>query len=507
MYLQPLILAGGSGTRLWPMSREHYPKQLLSLAGEHTLLQDTAMRLDGLPIHEADDSRVPSNPILGIRAPLIICNEDHRFLVAEQLRQIDREPAGILLEPIGRNTAPALTLAALAAQEAGDDALLLVMAADHVIKNVAAFHSAVIQAAGLASDGMLVTFGIKPDRPETGYGYIRTGEPVEGTSAAGTAGQPRRLAAFVEKPDAATAQAYLDSGDYLWNSGMFMMRAAVWLEAIAHFHPAMAEACRMTYASGRADGIFRHMGRTEMAACPSDSIDYAVMEKLSAEAVDQTAAYQAAVVPLDAAWSDVGAWSSLWDISAGDENRNVVSGDVYCHDTHDSLLVAEHRLLATVGIDNIVVIETPDAVLVARKDRAQDIKHIVQRLKQEQREEHRTHRKVYRPWGSYESLDMGQRFQVKRLTLKPGAAISRQLHHHRAEHWIVVSGTARVTRGEEQFLLSENESTYIPVGATHRLENPGKVPVEIVEVQSGSYLGEDDIVRFDDNNRPEHEEP
>ncbi len=498
MYLQPLILAGGSGTRLWPMSREHYPKQLLSLAGEHTLLQDAATRLDGLPLGDAGVADGAANPIHAVRAPLVICNEDHRFLVAEQLRQVDRKPAGILLEPVGRNTAPALTLAALAELATGDDAILLVMAADHVIRDVATFHRAVIQAAVLAGDGMLVTFGITPDRPETGYGYIKTGAPV-GEQSTAPQSQPRRLAAFVEKPDAETAQAYLDSGQYLWNSGMFMMRASVWLEAIRHFQPEMAEACRLTYDRGRADGVFRHMSRAEMEACPSDSIDYAVMEKISGGAEEgAAAAYRAAVVPLDAAWSDVGAWSSLWDISPGDEDGNVISGDVYCHDTRDSLLVAEHRLLATVGLDDVVVIETPDAVLVARKDRAQDIKHIVQRLKQEQREEHRTHRKVYRPWGSYEGLDMGDRFQVKRLTLTPGAAISLQLHHHRAEHWIVVSGTARVTRDGEQFLLSENESTYIPVGARHRLENPGKVPVEIVEVQSGSYLGEDDIVRVED---------
>ncbi len=506
MYLQPLILAGGSGSRLWPMSREHYPKQLLSLAGEHTLLQDTAMRLTGLPIRDAGASDSSPNPIHAIRAPLVICNEDHRFLVAEQLRQVDREPVGILLEPVGRNTAPAMTLAALAELDTGEDAILLVMAADHVIKDVAAFHAAVIQAAALARDGMLVTFGVKPDRPETGYGYIKTGAPVGDESVAAES-RSRQLAAFVEKPDAETAQAYLDSGQYLWNSGMFMMRASVWLEAIAHYQPEMAEACRLTYAKGRSDGLFRHLGRAEMEACPSDSIDYAVMEKISAEADKATAAYRAAVVPLDAAWSDVGAWSSLWDISPGDESGNVITGDVYCHDTHDSLLVAEHRLLAAVGVDGIVVIETPDAVLVAKKERAQDIKHIVQRLKREQREEHRTHRRVYRPWGSYESLDMGQRFEVKRLTLKPGAAISLQLHHHRAEHWIVVSGTARVSRDDEQFLLSENESTYIPVGARHRLENPGKVPVEIVEVRSGSYFGDDDIVRFEDKYNRENEEP
>ena len=506
MYLQPVILAGGSGTRLWPMSREHYPKQLLPLAGEHTLLQDTATRLGGLPLTEDEVSEDSSNPLQGVRAPLVICNEDHRFLVAEQLRQIEREPARILLEPVGRNTAPALTLAALAVAASGEDTVLLVMAADHVIKDVPAFHGAVIQAAALAQEGMLVTFGITPDRPETGYGYIKTGAPV-GQQVAASGSQARRIAAFVEKPDAETARAYLDSGQYLWNSGMFMMRSSVWLEAIAHFQPEMAKACRLTYDNGRSDGVFHHMGRTEMEGCPSDSIDYAVMERISGEAGDAAAAYRAAVVPLDAAWSDVGAWSSLWDISPGDENGNVISGDVYCHETHDSLLVAEHRLLATVGVDDLVVIETPDAVLVTRKGRAQDIKHIVQRLKQERREEHRTHRKVYRPWGSYESLDTGHRFQVQRLTLKPGAAISLQLHHHRAEHWIVVSGTARVTRDGEQYLLSENESTYIPVGARHRLENPGKVPVEIVEVQSGSYLREDDIVRFEDMYHREDEQP
>jgi len=502
MDLQPVILAGGSGSRLWPMSREHYPKQLLALAGEQTLLQDTVTRLDGLA---ATGGEVAGAGVQEVHGPLVICNEEHRFLVAEQLRQIGREPVSILLEPIGRNTAPALTLAALSALEAGGDPVLLVMPADHVIKDTTAFQSTVLQGAALAADGYLVTFGITPDRPETGYGYIRQGGPivaqrssVEESSALGPGSF--LIAAFVEKPDRETARGYLDAGDYLWNSGMFMMRASVWLDAIGHFEPEMAEASRAAFRAGRKEGEFFFLGRAELEACPSNSIDYAVMERLTdrTRAGEEAPAYRAAVVPLDAAWSDVGAWSSLWEISSADEAGNVALGDVYVHDTRDSLLIADHRLVAAVGVDDLVVIETPDAVLVAKKERSQDIKHIVQRLKAEDREEHRSHRRVHRPWGSFESLDVGDRFQVKRITLKPGAAISLQLHHHRAEHWIVVSGTALVTRGDERVLVSENESTYIPLGARHRLENPGKLPLEIIEVQSGSYLGEDDIVRFED---------
>jgi mannose-1-phosphate guanylyltransferase/mannose-6-phosphate isomerase len=486
--LQPVLLAGGSGSRLWPMSRETYPKQLLSLTGEHTLLQDTVTRLDGFP--QAQET----SGVTDVRAPLIVCNEEHRFLVADQLRQIGVVPWRILLEPFGRNTAPALTLAALAVKE-GEDAVMLVMPADHIINDITAFQAAVVEGAALAVDDRLVTFGITPDRPETGYGYIKTGPAL-----AARTGQlaPRKIAAFVEKPDLETAQRYVDSGEYLWNSGLFMMKASVWLDAIADFEPEIERACREAYEYGHPEEAYYFVGRADLEACPSNSIDYAVMERVTGEAAEESPAYRTAVVPLTAGWSDVGAWSALWDIRAADENENVVAGDVYAIDTHDSLLIAEHRLVAAVGLDNLVVVETSDAVLVARKDRAQDIKQIVERLKAEQRDEHRTHRKVHRPWGSFEGLDAGERFQVKRLTVKPGAAISLQLHHHRAEHWVVVKGTARVTRGEEHFLVSENQSTFIPVGTRHRLENPGKVPLEIIEVQSGSYLAEDDIVRFED---------
>jgi mannose-1-phosphate guanylyltransferase/mannose-6-phosphate isomerase len=460
MKLQPVILSGGSGTRLWPLSRELYPKQLLCLVGEDTLLQQTVARLDGLE---------------GVSAPVLVCNEEHRFLVAEQLREMNVTPADIVLEPVGRNTAPALTLAALAATAGGEDPLLLAMPADHVIRDVPAFHSAIRQATELAGQGRLVTFGIVPQSAETGYGYIRRGREHD-------------VAAFVEKPDAKTAEAYLQSGEYLWNSGMFLLRASVWLEELGRSHGQILKACESAFAAGVRDGDFRRVAKEAFVLCPSDSIDYAVMEKT----------HRAAVVPLDAGWSDIGAWSAMWQVCEQDASGNVVKGDVVAHDTRNALLIAEHRLLGAVGVENLVVVETPDAVLVAHKDRAQDVKEIVGRLRQLKRSEHLSHRRVHRPWGSYEGIDAGERFQVKRLIVKPGAAISLQMHHHRAEHWVVVKGTARVTRGNEVILLSENQSTYIPIGMTHRLENPGTIPLEIVEVQSGSYLGEDDIVRLED---------
>jgi len=503
MKIQPVILSGGSGTRLWPLSREYYPKQLLALSGELSLLQETIKRLDGLD--QAD---------IGLAPALIICNEEHRFLVAEQARQADIALQGIILEPCGRNTAPALTLAAESIlalstdDESGDDRIMLVMPADHVIKDIKAFHQAIGLGSRLAANDYLVTFGIVPDHAETGYGYIRKGRQIDRASVSSDT-RPYNIASFVEKPDAATAQAYLDSGEYLWNSGMFMMKASVWQQAIAQFRPDILTACQNAVQQGEQDQDFFRVANDAFAACPSDSIDYAVMEKLSQDNISDSNSdsdlspkslvlLNSAVIPLDAGWSDIGSWSALWDASDSDEQGNVISGDVYAIDTTNSLLLAEQRLLATVGVEDIVVVETADAVLVAHKDQAQQVKQVVERIKRDQRSEHQTHRRVHRPWGSYEGVDVGERFQVKRITVNPGSTLSLQMHHHRAEHWIVVKGAARVTRGEETFLLSENESTYIPIGVTHRLENPGTLPLEIIEVQSGSYLGEDDIVRFED---------
>jgi mannose-1-phosphate guanylyltransferase/mannose-1-phosphate guanylyltransferase/mannose-6-phosphate isomerase len=458
--ISPVILSGGSGTRLWPLSRELYPKQLICLVGDRTLLQDTVARLDG---------------VAGVSEPLIVCNEEHRFLIAEQLREIGHGARDIILEPAGRNTAPALTLAALTLEQAGNDDPMLVMPADHVIQDVKAFANAVAQAVPLAAAGRLVTFGIVPTLPETGYGYIRKG-------------QNHDVAAFVEKPDADTAARYVASGEYFWNSGMFLIRPSVWIAELSRHRRDMLDVCRAAFADTRRDGDFHRVNKDAFLKCPSDSIDYAVMEKTD----------RASVIPLDAGWSDIGAWSALWQVSAQDDDGNVLRGDVHAHDTRNALLIAQSRFLAAVGIEDTIVIETPDAVLVAHKDSAQDVKAIVGHLKAAKRTEHQIHRKVYRPWGSYEGVDAGDRFQVKRLIVKPGASLSLQMHHHRAEHWVVVRGTARVTRGEDVFLLSENQSTYIPIGAKHRLENPGAIPLEIIEVQSGSYLGEDDIVRFED---------
>ena len=473
MIIQPVILAGGSGTRLWPLSRELYPKQLLPLVGDNTMLQETVNRLDGLSSELAD--------------PLVICNEEHRFLVAEQIRLLGKHCASIILEPIGRNTAPALTLAALAAKEAGSDPVLFVMPADHVIQNTSAFHQAIQQAAQLADEGGLVTFGIVATGPETGYGYIKRGQALSGSNN-------YQVDSFVEKPDVKTAEGYIDSGDYYWNSGMFMMKASVWLEEITKHRAEILSACEKSWQGGAKDQDFYRVDKSAFEACPSDSIDYAVMEK----ATSKESKTRVAVVPLDADWSDVGAWSSLWEVSAQDKEGNVIKGDVYTHNTNDALLYAGHRFLATVGVKDLIVIETADAVMVAHKDHAQDVKAIVDRLKAENREERKLHRCVYRPWGSYEGIDKGPRFQVKRIVVNPGAQLSLQMHHHRAEHWIIVSGTARITRNDDVFMLSENESTYIPIGAKHRLENPGTIPLEMIEVQSGSYLGEDDIVRFED---------
>jgi mannose-1-phosphate guanylyltransferase/mannose-6-phosphate isomerase len=476
--VQPVVLSGGSGTRLWPLSREHYPKQLLSFAGERSLLQETVLR--------AGQGALKAAP------PLIVCNEEHRFLVAEQVRELGQAPVGIILEPAGRNTAPALTLAALSLESRGQDPVMLVMPADHVIRDGEVFAAAVGDAAARAAAGELVTFGIIPTAPETGYGYIKIGEPI-GAKGKGVS-SPLRLEAFVEKPDLATAQAYVDGGAHLWNSGMFVIRASVWLRALGAFRPDILAACRRAMSGGQADRDFYRIDKAAFEACPSDSIDYAVMEKVAGSHED----FQAAVVPLAAGWSDVGAWSAIWEVGEADADGNVSRGDVLLYGTRNSLLFAEHRLVAGVGLEDMVVVETADAVMVAPRSRAQEVKQIVERLRDGNRSERLTHRRVYRPWGTYEGIDAGDRFQVKRIVVKPGASLSLQMHHHRAEHWVVVCGTARVTRGKEVFLLAENQSTYIPIGETHRLENPGTIPLEIIEVQSGSYLGEDDIVRIED---------
>jgi mannose-1-phosphate guanylyltransferase/mannose-6-phosphate isomerase len=477
MSIQPVILSGGSGTRLWPMSRERYPKQLLAVSGDWSLLQQTALRLHGMSFAGEPVGR-----------PVVVCNEEYRFITAEQLRQAGTPAECVVLEPVGRNTAPALALAALLALVEGGDPILLVMPADHLIGDTAAFREAIVRGAEAAADGAVVTFGITPDRPETGYGYIRVAPPASDGAVPG-------LDRFVEKPDAATAQQYLDCGEYLWNSGLFMGRASVWCDLLRRYRPDILAACETALQEGEDDHDFFRVGKAAFTACPSDSIDYAVMERLAAE---QARPVPAVVVPLSAGWSDVGAWDALWQVSGKDEAGNVLRGDVMLQDSRDSLVFSESRLVSCVGIDNLVVVETADAVMVAAKDRTQDVKKIVARLKTECRDQAQAHRKVYRPWGSYDAIDSGDRFQVKRIVVKPGASLSLQMHHHRAEHWIVVRGTARVTRGEEVFLLAENESTYIPLGTTHRLENPGKVPLEIIEVQSGAYLGEDDIVRFED---------
>jgi mannose-1-phosphate guanylyltransferase / mannose-6-phosphate isomerase len=475
MRLQPVILCGGSGTRLWPLSREQYPKQLLALAGEgDTLLQATARRISG--------SSMGEHKILG---PIVVANEDYRFIAAEQLRQAGVVPAAIVLEPVGRNTAPALTLAALVALQAGDDPVLVVMPADHVITDPDAFRSAVAHGAAHAEAGNFVTFGIQPDRPETGYGYIRRGKPLGGPG-----GSASEIDAFVEKPDADTAERYIASREFLWNSGIFVLRAAAWLKQLKALRPDMVQACTAAFTARGPDRDFLRVGKEGFAGCPSDSIDFAVMEKLPAGL--------GVVIPLQAGWSDVGAWDAFWNLRGKDAENNVLHGDVMAVATHDTLAISQSRLVALVGVSEAVVVETPDAVLVAHKDEMQRVKDLVARLKREGRSEAQAHRKVHRPWGYYDSVDSGNRFQVKRIVVNPGAALSLQMHHHRAEHWVVVRGTARVTRGEETFLVSENESTFIPVGTRHRLENPGKVPLEIIEVQSGTYLGEDDIIRFDD---------
>lgn len=461
----PVIVAGGTGSRLWPLSRQLNPKQFLPLAdAEMSMLQATILRLRGL----------------AAATPQLICNEQHRFLAAEQLRQLDMEHASILLEPVGRNTAPAIALAALQACKDGQDPVLLVLAADHLIQDVPAFHASIQSALPLAQDGKLVTFGVVPDRAETGYGYIEKGPAV------GTGGFA--VNRFVEKPDLATACDYLASGNFFWNSGMFMFQASRYLQELERFQPQILAACRQALEGGTQDMHFTRVDSDVFAACPDDSIDYAVMEK-TADAV---------MVPLNAGWSDIGSWSALWDVSPKDAHGNVFKGDVLSHASQNSYVHADSRLVTLVGVDDLVVVETKDAVLVAHKDKVQDVKKIVEQIKNGSRQEHVNHREVYRPWGMYDSIDNGHRYQVKRITVKPGAKLSVQMHHHRAEHWIVVSGTAKVTNGERTYLVCENESTYIPIGQIHALENPGVINLELIEVQSGSYLGEDDIVRFED---------
>ncbi|MEI7037511.1 mannose-1-phosphate guanylyltransferase/mannose-6-phosphate isomerase [Fulvimonas yonginensis] len=464
--LIPLVLSGGSGTRLWPVSRSNLPKQFLALTGQGTLFQQTLVRTRELP---------------DLAPPIVVAADDHRFLAAEQLREAGFEDATIVLEPLARNTAPAIALGALAALEHDPDATLLVLPADHLVGESGPFVEAVRTALPLARAGWLVTFGIRPDRPETGFGYIRRAEPLEGNAF--------RVGRFVEKPDLATAESYLADGGYDWNSGMFLFRAARYLEELQAHAPAMLAAVREAHAAARRDLDFVRVDADAFARVPEDSIDYAVMEKTR----------RAAVVPLSCGWSDIGSWSALWLAGERDADGNLREGDTLAFDSHNCLLRSHDRhLIAAVGVDDLVVVSTPDATLVAHRDAAQQVKKIVDELKRSGRTEHSLHRVVHRPWGSYDSLEAAERFQVKRIVVKPGAALSLQKHHHRAEHWIVVSGTAEVTCDDKVFLLGENQSTYIPLGSVHRLRNPGKVPLELIEVQSGSYLGEDDIVRFDD---------
>jgi len=466
MKIYPVILSGGAGTRLWPLSRAALPKQLLPLVSDKTMLQETVLRLAGRE---------------GMMAPLVVCGNDHRFLVAEQMREIGVNPLGILLEPAGRNTAPAVAAAAHYLKANDPEAVMLVLPADHVIQDVDAFYAAILRATTQVEGGALATFGIVPTAPETGYGYIQSGEalPAEGCF---------KVAKFVEKPNRETAQGFIDSGNFFWNSGMFLFRADAYLKELAQFQPEMVKSSEEAVSKGYRDLDFCRLDEAAFTACPSDSIDYAVMEHTKL----------AVVVPASIGWNDVGSWSALVDVLEADANGNVTRGDVYTDNASNCLVRAEGRIVAAIGVQDLVIVETSDAVLVAHKDQVQRVKQVVDHLKAHGRTEHLHHTKVYRPWGSYEGIDMGDRFQVKRIIVNPGGKLSLQMHHHRAEHWVVVSGTARVTCGEKVMLLTENESTYIPIGMNHRLENPGKLPLHLIEVQSGSYLGEDDIVRFED---------
>lgn len=462
--IMPVVMAGGSGSRLWPMSRTHSPKQFLALTSSSTMLQDTIKRLD-------DIEHLPA---------CLICNEEHRFLVAEQLHSSGFSHSGIILEPVGRNTAPAVALAAYKAIENGEDPLLLVLAADHLIKNEKAFCDSVEQATKFASEGKLVTFGIVATAPETGYGYIKRGQGVDGIEAF-------IVDSFVEKPNLETAQSYLDDGGYYWNSGMFMFRASRYIEELEKFCPDILSAVKASLDSAVEDLDFIRVSKNEFSKCPDDSIDYAVMENTT----------EAVVVPMDAGWSDVGAWSSLWEVSDKDNNGNAISGDVIAVDTTNSYVHAPERLVATVGLDDLVIVDTKDALLVAHREKVQDIKKVVNQLKDKGRVEFRNHRQVYRPWGHHDHIAEGERYHVKKVFVKPGKKTAMQVHYHRSEHWMVVSGTAKISKGEEKIILSENESVYIPAGVNHCFENPGKIPLEVIEVRTGSYLEEDDIVRID----------
>lgn len=462
--LLPVIMAGGTGSRLWPMSRELHPKQFLRLHSLHSMLQETLKRLDGVEVSE----------------PVVICNEDHRFMVAEQLRQIDMLSHNIILEPIGRNTAPAIALAALNAIAQGHDPIMLVLAADHIIKDVATFHHAIEAAIPYAAGQSLVTFGIVPSGPETGYGYIQRGEST------GENAEASSVKRFVEKPDLATAQSYVDSGEYFWNSGMFMFRAKRYLEELERFRPDILDACRLSLADTECDKNFINVNYDAFSSCPDESVDYAVMEKT----------HDAVMIPLDAGWSDVGSWSALWEVSQKDEAGNALTGDTFLHNTRDCYINTDEKLVAAVGVDNLVIVNTKDAVLVVDKSKVQDVKKVVEHLKKHKRSEYRRHREVYRPWGICDLLVDEKRFNVNRITVNPGEAFSLQMHHHRTEHWVVLAGTARVTTGDKTFLLTENQSTFIPIGVIHRLENPGNIPLELIEVQAGSYLGDDDIIRI-----------
>ncbi|EFL5765766.1 mannose-1-phosphate guanylyltransferase/mannose-6-phosphate isomerase [Escherichia coli] len=460
----PIIMAGGSGTRLWPLSRSLYPKQFLSLINENSLLQETLKRLDGL----------------NCLPPVIVSNNEHRFIVAEQLRQSGVDDFQIILEPVGRNTAPAVALAALKSLELHGDHHMLVLAADHAIQDIEAFHAAVLAAEQESVDNKLVTFGIVPTKPETGYGYIKKGEQVKNSVF--------KVNSFVEKPDLETAKNYLEQKCYLWNSGMFMFKASVYLDELKKFRPDILAACKESLSSASTDLDFIRLNSDVFAECPDESIDYAVMEKTQ----------DCVVIPLDADWSDIGSWTSLWEISEKDEHENVSHGDVINYNSRNNYIYSEGSLISTVGVNNLIIVQTKDALLVAQQDNVQDIKKIVEILKKQKRSEHISHREVYRPWGRYDSVERGDRYQVKRITVKPGECLSTQMHHHRAEHWVVVAGTAKVTCGERTFFVTENESTFIPIGTVHTLENPGKIPLEVIEIQSGVYLGDDDIVRLSD---------
>ncbi|AZZ27023.1 mannose-1-phosphate guanylyltransferase/mannose-6-phosphate isomerase [Escherichia coli] len=465
--LLPVIMAGGTGSRLWPMSRELYPKQFLRLYGQRSMLQETVLRLDDVDARE----------------PVVICNQEHRFLVAEQLRQINKLSHNIILEPVGRNTAPAIALATLSAIENGDDPILLVLAADHIINNKLAFHQAIKSAFKFALQGRLVTFGIVPTGPETGYGYIHRGQ--EETLDEQIAYQVSR---FVEKPNKETAESYIASGEYYWNSGMFMFRAKKYLEELEKFRPDILDACKAAIQGCEESDEFIKVDRDLFIACPDESVDYAVMEKTT----------DAVVVGLDADWSDVGSWSALWEVSPKDDKGNVLTGDTFLHNANNCYINTDEKLIAAIGVDDLVIINTKDAVLVVNKDQVQDVKKVVEYLKANHRSEYKRHREIYRPWGRCDVVVQTERFNVNRITVKPGAAFSMQMHHHRTEHWVILSGTGEVTIKDQKFLLTENQSTFIPIGAQHRLENPGKIPLELLEIQSGSYLGDDDIIRIKD---------